>query len=205
MAKVRQAMMICAATVLLGTSTTAGAAASPAAASAPAAANGDTAHLRGSARVHFPPSPDDEVVVTVDAHARFAPGSPFPARSWGTARLSHLFTGEQPGLIWYEIAVDCLMTGGRTATVTGVITTAAPEGQAYVGTRVGLSVADLGRRDQVGFTGVTQPGQPELTKCMAPGTFFTVRDGDFTVRDADHWQVPQPTRPQGSPRAPLGR
>lgn len=189
MAKLRQALMICAATVLLGASATAGAAAA-----APPTGKGDTAHLRGSARVLFPPAPDDEVVFTVDAHSRFAadPPSPFPSRSWGTARLSHRFTGERPGFIWYEIAVDCLMTGGQTATVTGLITRAAPAAEAYVGTRVGFSVADLGRRDQVGFTGVTQAGQPALTRCMAPATFFTLREGDFTVVDADHWQVPGP-------------
>jgi hypothetical protein len=156
--------------------------------------------------VLFPPSPEDEVVFTVDAHARFAPGppSPHPAQSWGTARLSHLFTGEQPGFIWYELTVDCLMTGGRTATVTGRITEAAPAGQAYLGRRIGFSVADLGRWDQVGFTGVTPVEEPELTRCMAPGTFFTVQSGDFTVRDADHWQLPGTDRPQGSTKTPLG-
>jgi hypothetical protein len=202
MAKLRQALMICAATVVLGASATAAAAAEPTAASA----KGDIAHLRGSARVHFPPAPDDEVMFSINAHARFAPGppSPNPAQSWGTGRLSHLFTGEQPGFIWYEFAVDCLMTGGRTATVTGVITKAAPEGKAFLGRRIGFSVADLGRRDQVGFTGVTPPGEPELTRCMAPGTFFTVQSGDFTVRDADHWQLPDPDRTQGSARVPLG-
>ena len=66
-------------------------------------------------------------------------------------------------------------------------------------------MADLGRRgDQVGFTGVTPAGEPELTRCMAPGTFFTVQSGDFTVRDADHWQLPAGERPQGSVRTPLG-
>jgi hypothetical protein len=202
MAKLRQALMICAATVVLGASATAAAAAEPSATSA----KGDVAHLRGSARVLFPPSPDDEVIFTVDAHARFAPGppSPDPAQSWGTARLSHLFTGEQPGFIWYEIAVDCLITGGRTATVTGVVTKAAPDGQALLGRRLGFSVADLGHRDQVGMARATQPGEPELTRCMAPATFFTLKSGDFTVRDADHWQLPSADSPQGSARVPLG-
>jgi hypothetical protein len=94
-----------------------------------------------------------------------------------------------------------MMTGGRTATVTGKITRAAPAGEAFLGRRIGFSVADLGRRGQVGFTGVTPAGEPELTRCMAPGTFFTVQSGDFTVRDADHWQL---DRPQGTSLAPFG-
>ena len=56
----------------------------------------------------------------------------------------------------------------------------------------------------MGFTGVTPAAEPELTRCMAPGTFFTVQSGDFTVRDADHWQVPAEERPQGSVRTPPG-
>ena len=39
---------------------------------------------------------------------------------------------------------------------------------------------------------------------MAPGTFFTVQSGDFTVRDADHWQLPEIDRPQGRAKVPLG-
>ncbi|GAA2542059.1 hypothetical protein GCM10010435_07050 [Winogradskya consettensis] len=63
--------------------------------------------------------------------------------------------------------------------------TASPDGQSLIGTRLGFSVADNGRHDTVGFTGVQ--GTAELPKCMAPAAFFEVRDGDYRVTDANHW------------------
>lgn len=151
----------------------------------------DMARLRGSAHILWPPSPNDIVQFSVDAYARYNDpnGSPLPSESWGTAWLSHRFTGQNPGLLWYSISVDCLMTGGRTATVTGIVTDASDNAQSSIGTRFGFSVADLGRRhDRVGFSGGPRPGDPELRKCMAPAMFFTLKDGDYTVTDADHWQ-----------------
>ncbi|MEV6301482.1 hypothetical protein AB0M02_18875 [Actinoplanes sp. NPDC051861] len=158
---------------------------------ASAARGGEIASLRGSARVLFPPSPDDDVRFAVDAHARYRnpTGSPFPAAgdSWGTARLTHVFTGERPGVIWYSIRVTCLMTGGNTATVTGEIVDAAPDGRSAIGSVVGFSVTDLGRRDRVGFTGLPTGDQPVLRECMGPAGYFSLRDGDYTVVDAAHW------------------
>ena len=159
----------------------------------PAAANaGDDAQisrLRGSALVAYPPSAADEVRFTVDAYARHDRPCPFPTASWGTAHLRHYFAAQNQ-VVWYSIKVDCLMASGGQATVTGEIVAASENGQELIHTRMGFSVADLGRRDLVGFTGGKSPypdDSPELRMCTAPPPFFSVRDGGYSISSAMHW------------------
>ncbi|WP_051167628.1 hypothetical protein [Actinoplanes sp. N902-109] len=163
----------------------AGAVVVPATAATAAAPEPGSGSLHGSGRVVFPPTPADEVWFSVDAHAIYAAadGGPFPSRSWGTMRVSHRFTDPEPADVWYTLTVDCLMTGGHTATVTGIVNAAAPGAENLIGQRIGFSVADLGRRDEVGF----QVGAGE---CTAPATYFSVVEGGYQVRDGDHWPAP---------------
>lgn len=142
-----------------------------------------TTSVRGTALLANPV--DDEIRFTVDAHA--VPddaGGPYPDRSWGTARIAHTFGQENPPrTIWYEIEVDCLATGGGTATVTGVIVRTAPDpaAEAQLGGRLGFSIDDNGaRHDRVGIaSSMDNPG-----RCLAPAAFFAVTEGGYTVRDA---------------------
>ncbi|MEV4702231.1 hypothetical protein [Actinoplanes sp. NPDC049316] len=144
-----------------------------------------TTSVRGTGLLANPVG--DEIRFTVDAHA--VPddgGGPFPDRSWGTARLSHRFGQEDPPhTIWYEVAVDCLATGGGTATVTGVVVRTAPDpaAQPQLGARLGFSIDDNGpgHRDRVGLAGPTD----NPARCMAPAAFFAVSEGGYKVRDAD--------------------
>jgi hypothetical protein len=161
--------------------------------SLPAAANARTeaqvSRLRGSALVAFPPSAADEVRFTVDAYARHDRPGPFPTASWGTAYLRHHFAAQNE-VVWYSIKVDCLMAAGGQATVTGEIVDASENGRELMHTRIGFSVADLGRRDLVGFTGGKSPyldDSPQLRKCTAPPPFFSVREGGYSVSSAMHW------------------
>ncbi|MEU4623939.1 hypothetical protein AB0G04_28690 [Actinoplanes sp. NPDC023801] len=161
--------------------------------SLPAAAHAgpdpDVARLHGSALVFYPPSPADEVRFTVDAYARYGGLGPWPVRSWGTAHLSH-HSPAQNYTVWYSMRVDCLMTGGDTATVTGEVLDASPNAAGWIGDRVGFSVTDRGRRDRVGMTGLLSPypdDSPAPRKCTAPAAYSTVVGGGYTVTDTDHW------------------
>lgn len=142
--------------------------------------------MKGSARVAYLASPDDEVRFVVDADATFAdPHSPFPTEVSGRVRVSHYVAAGQPEpfTVWAEVAVDCMMTGGPTATVTGIVVDASPETRDWLGLRLGFSIYDGGSSDRIGFSGPTQRGEPLLQKCMAPAATFTVWQGGYTVRD----------------------
>lgn len=153
-----------------------------------------TAHLvgslRGSARLeHF--TPGDDVRFSVNAHASYPrpAQSPYPATATGTARFYHWFSQATPPVaVWAEISVDCLVTGGNTATVTGFVVDASPQLSDWEERkiRLGFSVVDNGKGgiDRVGFSGPTDRGEPLLQECMAPAAYFPVKKGGYTVRDA---------------------
>ncbi|WP_326558948.1 hypothetical protein [Micromonospora sp. NBC_01796] len=156
---------------------------------ASAAPDAEISHLRGSALIAFPPAAADEIRFTVDAHARHDNPGPYPTESWGTAHLRHHFV-EQDAVVWYSIKVDCMMASGDQATVTGRVVDASENAQELMDTRIGFSVADMGRRTLVGFTGVQSPypdDSPELRMCTAPPPFFSVRQGGYSISDAMHW------------------
>ena len=154
-----------------------------------AGSDAQTSRLRGSALVAYPPSAADEVRFTVDAYARHDRPGPFPTASWGTAYLRHYFAAQKQA-VWYSIKVDCLMASDGQATVTGKVVGASENGQKLMGTRIGFSVADLGGRELIGFTGGESPyldDSPELRMCTAPPPFFSVREGGYSVSGAMYW------------------
>jgi hypothetical protein len=146
-----------------------------------------TASLTGWGRlVWF--DPGDDLQFAVAARATYTAARPFPDTSTGTVRVSHRFNSfEPPVTVWFHVAVDCLTTGGDTATVTGIVTDAHPHLAKLLWHRVGFSVSEgrAGRPDRVGFSGPPKESEPELRPCMAPAALFPVREGGYKVRDAD--------------------
>ncbi|MCK7621711.1 hypothetical protein MUU72_00960 [Streptomyces sp. RS10V-4] len=159
------------------------AAAAPAPATPPAGEAVAVSSLKGDARMDYPLT-DQEVRVSVDAHSAYTVGST-PQRSWGTFRISHAQDGT---LYWGEFEVDCLTTGGPTATVTGRLVRTSP-GHPWrtmldPHTRMGVSffVPQKGQA-RIGLSGATKKGEPLLTKCMAPAADAKVVDGRYTLHD----------------------
>ncbi|MCX5194657.1 hypothetical protein OOK31_12245 [Streptomyces sp. NBC_00249] len=179
-----------------------GAAPAPAAPAAPAR----PAAVHGGASVLYAYSPRDDIRFTVEAVA--APftrpfpgkegkdGSPTDAR--GKVTVYH-YSPEYQVTGTSEAEVDCLVTGGRTATVTAVVTKSTV---GDVGRRIGISVQDgvRGEPDRLGFSwGVANIDPPNLDPdgsvakpsagtCMAPAPFTEVTKGGFKV-------VPAPLPP----------
>lgn len=120
-----------------------------------------------------------EVHFTFDAHG-------FAQDAHGTFRYTHR-AGDLYG--WAEAEVDCLMTGGPVAILTGVVT--ASNVPQLIGKRQGISVYDNGRHDRLGYSwALTEgPGGPDVPFCVSVAPFETTRTGDFTV---EHWMPPLP-------------
>ncbi|UYQ65638.1 hypothetical protein [Streptomyces peucetius] len=157
----------------------------PGAAPAAQAAVARTSVLEGEARLGYEVA-EEAVRVTVDARSTYAVGS-IPTRSWGTFRISHAIDGRD---YWGDFEVDCLTTGGPTATVTGrlVRTSADHLWQTHLdpGTRMGLSFyVPRDKEARVGLSGATARGAPLLTRCMAPAADMAVVDGGYTLRDRE--------------------
>ncbi|MGW6685931.1 hypothetical protein [Streptomyces sp. NPDC054961] len=157
------------------------------------------AAVHGAASVLYAYAPGDDIRFTVDADAApftrplDAPngerGLPTDARGKVTVyhySPAHQVTGTS------EAEVDCLVTGGRTATVTAVVT-ASNTGE--TGRRIGISVQDgeHGEPDRVGFSwgvanvDVKEDGtavEARVGTCMAPAPFTTVVRGGFKVTPA---------------------
>lgn len=80
--------------------------------------------------------------------------------------------------------MDCLLTGGDVAVVSGVITDSDLPGAE--GRRVGVTVHDLGRHDRLGYSWAAM-GSPseggELPRCVSSSPFEKVKKGtgDFHV------------------------
>lgn len=125
--------------------------------------------LSGSGRIFYRYSPDDDIRFSFDVR-----GNTLDAR--GTFRFSH----EVDGTVYRaEAEVDCLITGGHVATVTGVITESdVPD---FLNQRVGVTVEDLGRKDRLGFSwGVSPIPTP---RCLGTAPFTQVVEGDYKVVD----------------------
>lgn len=159
----------------------------PAAVTAPATESSvTTSALKGSARLGYEVG-TETVRVSVDAHATFEHGS-IPTRSWGTFRISHVIDGRD---YWGDFEVDCLRTGGPTATVTGRLVRTSPghpwQTALEPHTRMGLSFLvprnHANGPARVGLSGATLKGEPLLTKCMAPAADMPVTEGGYTLGD----------------------
>jgi hypothetical protein len=156
------------------------------------AATAKTSHLRGWARMYFPAA-DNDIQVTVDAHATFDPNGAWrPTRSWGTFRISHRL--KLPDGTWFtnwgDLKVDCLTTGGPTATVTGTLTRVTSGGpwedllKKQVRMGVSFYIAPRGAGpSRIGLSGAPQPGAERLSTCMAPAADAPLIKGRYTLID----------------------
>ncbi|MFD5558751.1 hypothetical protein ACFWIA_33600 [Streptomyces sp. NPDC127068] len=152
-------------------------------AATPPSASASVSVLTGQARLGYEVT-NEVVRVTVDARSTYRAGS-IPTRPSGTFRISHIIEGRD---YWGDFAVDCLTTGGPTATVTGRLVRTSPGHPWRTAlaprTRMGLSfhVPEQGVA-RVGLSGATAKGAPLLTRCMAPAADMPVTEGAFTLRD----------------------
>ncbi|GHG53566.1 hypothetical protein GCM10018779_15640 [Streptomyces griseocarneus] len=153
--------------------------------------------MSGQARISYAYSPKDEIRFSVDAQSapfsrpvdQFPMGMPTDAR--GKVTIYHWSPGKKEARRG-EAAVDCLVTGGDTATLTAVVTTS--QDPKEIGTRMGFSVRTGGPgKGRFGFhLGVSnldvvdgKAVMPHVGTCMAPAPFAPVAEGGFTVRHAE--------------------
>lgn len=155
----------------------------------PQAAPREAAALTGSAKMYRKTTED--VTFTFDAHLA-AKDNGDPSKATGTFRFVHL---DKPGGEggWAKGRIDCLMTGGKVATATGIITDSNLKD--IKGGRVGFTVHDQGKKGRVGYSwaAVGRPdGTKKLPKCTSSAPHEKVRQGtgDFQVVP---WKVPYPT------------
>ncbi|MFF1712412.1 Repetin [Streptomyces sp. NPDC058268] len=149
----------------------------------------EAAALTGTAKLYRKTTED--VTFTFDAHLAKR-HTMRPDKATGTFRFVHL---DKPGGKggWAKGRIDCLMTGGKVATATGIITASNLKG--IKGGRVGFSVHDQGGHDRVGYSwaAVGGPdGTKKLPKCTSSAPFEKVRKGtgDFDVKP---WHLTYPT------------
>ncbi|MFH9266015.1 hypothetical protein ACH4KN_17415 [Streptomyces sp. NPDC017546] len=164
------------------------------------------ASVHGEARISYVESINDDIRFTIHAEQtpftrpmppRAPQGLPTDAR--GTLKFSHTSPSGVTG--WAEARVDCLVTSGRTATLTAVVT---KTNVGETGARLGISVQQGGRGepDRLGFSwGVVnvdpenvdengQPVRPRTGTCMAPAPFTTVIKGGYKVVHAEITKSP---------------
>ncbi|QDQ11601.1 hypothetical protein [Streptomyces spectabilis] len=162
-------------------------------AAAPAKPPTVTSVLKGEGRMDYPVT-DEDVRVKVDAEAVFPADHPFrPSRTSGTFRIQHGYPardGKPARILWGDFKVDCLTTGGPTATVTGTLVRTSPGHPWRTAldrhTRMGVSFyvpAGGGDTARIGLSGATAKGKPKLTRCMAPAADATVIDGGYVLKD----------------------
>ncbi|MFF0745710.1 hypothetical protein ACFYVL_35490 [Streptomyces sp. NPDC004111] len=157
--------------------------------------------MSGAGKLWYVESADHDIRFGVNAvgvpFSRPVPGIPagMATDARGTVRFSHLVPGAKKPM--RAVAdVDCLVTSGRTATLTAIIRSSDAHEK---GTRIGISVqqGEHGAPDRLGFSW----GQAnldteardaegnvmlsEVGTCMAPAPFTKVVEGGFRVVHAD--------------------
>ncbi|MFH9063632.1 Repetin [Streptomyces coeruleorubidus] len=149
----------------------------PAGVSVPGEGKREAAALTGKAKLYR--SAGDDITFSFDAHLATKDKAD-PMKATGTFEWSHYLNGKGA---WAKARVDCLVTGGKVAVVSGVVT--ATDLPGAKGTRVGITVHDLGRHDRLGYSWATTEdlGPKDLPKCVGSAPFEKVRKGtgDFTV------------------------
>lgn len=138
----------------------------------------EAAALTGKAKMYR--SDGDDLTFSLDAHLA-AEDKLDPLKATGTFEWSHYLNGKGA---WAKAKVDCLVTGGKVAVVSGVITSSDLAGAK--GKRVGITVHDVGHRDRLGYSWATT-GNPaatkDLPKCVSSAPYEKVKKGtgDFSV------------------------
>ncbi|WP_432119190.1 Repetin [Streptomyces sp. bgisy032] len=138
----------------------------------------EAAALTGTAKLYR--SAGDDITFSFDAHLA-AKDKTDPSKATGTFTFSHYLNDFGARA---EVTVDCLVTGGSVAVVSGIVTESDLPGAE--GRRVGVTVHDLGRHDRIGYswaaTGSPAEGD-QPPKCVSSAPFEKVRKGtgDFTV------------------------
>ncbi|MGW0867302.1 Repetin [Streptomyces sp. NPDC002611] len=138
----------------------------------------EAAALTGEAKLYR--SAGDDITFSFDAHLA-AKDKADPMKATGTFEWSHYLNGEGARA---KAKVDCLLTGGKVAVVSGVITSSDLPGAK--GKRVGITVHDLGHRDRLGYSWASTGTPVEtkgLPKCVGSAPFEKVKKGtgDFSV------------------------
>ncbi|MGW0756522.1 Repetin [Streptomyces sp. NPDC002814] len=137
----------------------------------------EAAALTGTAKLYRVAG--DDITFTFDAHLA-AKDNDDPMKATGTFEWSHYIDGKGA---WAKAKVDCLVTGGKVAVVSGIVTDTDLEGAK--GTRVGITVHDTGGTDRLGYSWATTEdlGPKDLPKCVSSAPFERVKKGtgDFRV------------------------
>ncbi|MCK2244808.1 MULTISPECIES: hypothetical protein [unclassified Crossiella] len=135
--------------------------------------------VTGNARLEYFTKADD-VRIKLDAHALRVLGQPEPERAWGTVRLSHYFAKENITL-WALGEVDCASAGGRSATVSVIVSDTHQQIADWRGKRIGFSLHSGGGGEPArGWT--TGPVDADkLPKCLAPAPEQRVLAGGFRI------------------------
>ncbi|MFF8714884.1 hypothetical protein ACF07T_26105 [Streptomyces sp. NPDC015184] len=170
---------------------------------------GKAASVHGKGRIAYIESLDHDIRFGVDAEqkpfTRPLPGAApdgLATDAEGILKFSHTTPNGSRG--WAEAKVDCLVTSGRTATLTAVVNKSNVE---ETGTRLGISVQQGtdGEPDRLGFSwGVVnidpanldeegRPNRLQAGSCMAPAPFTIVTKGGFEVVHAEIRKTPEPT------------
>lgn len=170
---------------------------------------GKAASVHGKGRIAYIESLDHDIRFSIDAEqkpfTRPLPGAApdgLATDAEGVLRFSHTTPDGFRG--WAEAKVDCLVTSGRTATLTAVVNKSNVE---ETGTRLGISVQQGtdGEPDRLGFSwGVVnidpanldeegRPNRLQAGSCMAPAPFTIVTRGGFDVVHAEIRKTPEPT------------
>ena len=138
----------------------------------------EAAALTGTAKLYRVAG--DDITFTFDAHLA-AKDNDNPLKATGSFRWSHYAANGEGG--WAKAKVDCLVTGGKVAVVSGVITDTDLDG--VKGHRVGITVHDTGGVDRLGYSWAASEdmGPKDLPKCVSSAPFEKVRKGtgDFRV------------------------
>ncbi|MFD4633126.1 Repetin [Streptomyces sp. NPDC058284] len=142
----------------------------------------EAAALTGTAQLDR--GPGDEGTVTFDAHLD-ARDRNDPGAAHGTIRFSHYIEHPKFGGS-AEARVDCLLTGGKVATVSAVVTKADGGLKGAVGKRIGMTVHDQGKQDRFGYSwamaGIPNDLPDDMPKCVSAAPFDRTRPGSGDLR-----------------------